>query len=180
MKNNLILITAFIVFSCQSKSTNLATNTNDSLHMDNSAVQLVPHEILDIIDSTVVFAIVSTGTWKGDYLSNKIMMVDNKGSFFRLENISLPGDNKYFNASPKKYHVFTKAGVQKLNNYLEFLLSADVKVKYRTPENIKISGGMNHYVYVNYKGTKRWIFFEPGAALIDDIKKKLDSLFIEK
>jgi hypothetical protein len=180
MKINLLLITAFIIFSCQSKSTNLATNTNDSLHMDNSAVQLVPHEILEIIDSTVAFAIVSTGTWKGDYLSNKIMMVDNKGSFFRLENTSLPGDNKYFNASPKKYHVFTKAGVQKLNNYLEFLLSAEVKSKYLTPENIKISGGMNHYVYVNYKETKRWIFFEPGAALIDDIEKKLDSLFIEK
>lgn len=147
-------------------------------HMTNSSGCKVPEQINKYATDSVNFILAEVALWEGDYLNNSIHLLSDNGEVKRIKNTSLPEGNNLFDSDMQDFFQVENVKHQEFKKYLKQLLSKDVDDTYTTPENLKVSGGTNVYVYVHMGQEEKWICFEPESSdLLKEIRARFAQMF---
>lgn len=180
MKNLIYLFTFLILISCE-ESTKETNTHQDTIRQEkpNETVELIiPEEIKNKVDNTVVFAITNIGTWDGDYIGNTLYVLYESRNIKHISNMELPELGKLFCTELIDYHKADSIEYNVFFNYLNNLTDLRYNNEFKTPDTLDVSGGSLYYIYINVEEPGFWISFEPeSSGLIENIEKEFDNLF---
>ncbi|MBN1251004.1 MAG: hypothetical protein JXA16_02640 [Bacteroidales bacterium] len=179
MKNLIYLIALLILISCENHKSNNVDNHDVNKQKANKNVELlIPDEINNKIDKTVVFAIANIGLWDGDYIGNTLYVLYKNKKVKRISNNKLPENGSLFCTELQNYFDVDSIKYNTFINYLLNLSDTINTFEYKMPEDLDVSGGSMNYVYINVEKPGFWISFEPeSSVLLSKIETSFDNQF---
>ncbi|HMA69577.1 MAG TPA: hypothetical protein VKN74_06865 [Candidatus Mcinerneyibacterium sp.] len=139
---------------------------------------IFPKRIDRYIKEDTVFLMAEIGQSDVNYLGNRMYILNEQKEIYRLENKSLPENNKYFNSKPELFYEIDKNKYKEFLHYINNLQSnKSIKNYMKTPGNLHVYDGTNLYIYLKTGNGVSYYFFEPGVKFRKNIKNRFNKLF---
>lgn len=137
---------------------------------------IVPEDIKKFIESTTVFAIANISSDGIENMANDMFLLDEKKVFIRIENEEYPVGENLFSDELDIYKTdITDNSYVQFLKYLDSINTPDLITEYNTPEELRVMGGMKHFVYIKTKSSTKWLCFESESGdFIKEINKEFN------
>jgi len=175
------LILIFLInISCSQNNSKGEIHKETTMTQENKTVNInIPEEIINYIDTSVVFAIAEIGTWEGDFLGNSMHILYQDQKIKRILNDKLPEKNELFSNELTDFYTVNSTKYMDFINYLVNLSNDTTNKEYKTPDDLDVSGGTINFIYIKNNDSGIWLHFEPESTdLIVKIKEEFSKLFI--
>lgn len=174
-----ILLFSVLQLTCSQNKSTQSNKTLNNHSMNQKGNCNVPAEIIEFIDSTTVFALAGISSDGIENMANDLFLLNKNKTFIRIENEAYPEDGQLFSSDLDKYE--TNVADENFNQFISFLESVntvDLNTEYKTPEDLRVNGGMRYFVFIKTKIGEKWLCFEPESGdFIKEIKDHFNKIF---